>query len=223
MISGPKEPKCMDYYLTPLVEDLNKLFSGVKMKNPNFMFGETTIRAILSCVVCDLPAARKVCGFLSYNARFGCSKCLKEFPRIVSRERNDFSGCDCDQWVQRDDKLHVDMARKARNAESAKSRSRIESSHGSRYSELFNLHYFKIVRYHVVDPMHNLFLGITKHTINTWKKIELLKEKQLVALQERVDSINPPPGIGRIPRKIGGAFCYFTADEWKNWTLLYSV
>ena len=28
---------------------------------------------------CDIPAARKVCGFLSHAARLGCSKCLKIF------------------------------------------------------------------------------------------------------------------------------------------------
>ena len=50
-----------------------------------------------------------------------------------------------------------------------------------------------------------------------------MKEKEFNILQEKVDSINPPAGIGRIPRKIGSAFSSFTADEWKHWTILYSV
>ena len=35
----------------------------------------------------------------------------------------------------------------------------------------------------------------------------------------------PPPKIGRIPRKIGSqnGFSTITADEWKNWIILYSV
>uniref|UniRef100_A0A1X7VI87 Uncharacterized protein n=1 Tax=Amphimedon queenslandica TaxID=400682 RepID=A0A1X7VI87_AMPQE len=30
-------------------------------------------------VSCDIPAARKVCGFLGHAAMLGCSKCLKTF------------------------------------------------------------------------------------------------------------------------------------------------
>ena len=29
--------------------------------------------------------------------------------------------------------------------------------------------------------------------------------------------------IGRVPRKIASMFVAFTADEWKNWTLIYSL
>ena len=66
-------------------------------------------------------------------------------------------------------------------------------------------------------------LGIGKHAINTWKECTLLKEKPFDILQSKVDSINPPPGIGRIPSKVGSEFTSFIADEWKHWTLLYSV
>ena len=41
---------------------------------------QKTVRCLLLGVSCDLPAGRKVCGFL---AKFGCSKCLKEFPGSV--------------------------------------------------------------------------------------------------------------------------------------------
>ena len=80
-----------------------------------------------------------------------------------------------------------------------------------------------LVCHHVVDPLHNLFLGIAKHTINTWKKLSILKDGDFYVIQERVDSLIPPAGIGRIPRKIGSAFSSFTTDEWKHWKLLYSV
>ncbi len=71
--------------------------------------------------------------------------------------------------------------------------------------------------------MHNLFLGIAKHTVDTWRQLQILKSVQFDMLQERVDSIIPPAGIGRIPRKISSSFSSFTADKWKHWTLLYSV
>jgi len=35
--------------------------------------------AALLLVACDVPAARKLCGFLGHGAKRGCSKCKKEF------------------------------------------------------------------------------------------------------------------------------------------------
>ena len=37
------------------------------------------IKAALLCISTDIPAVRKVCGFLGHAARLGCSKCTKEF------------------------------------------------------------------------------------------------------------------------------------------------
>lgn len=160
-------------------------------------------------------------GFLSYTAKFGCSKCLKEFPRITNC--NDYSGFDYNNWQPGDPKTHKEKAEKAKQASTITEHTSIESSYGARYSELFRLPYYDIVRHHVVDPMHNLFLGISKHAITTWKQLEILKDKEFDIMQERVDCINPPAGIGRIPRKIGSSFSSFTADEWKHWTILYSA
>ena len=41
---------------------------------------------------------RKVCGFLSYNAEKGCSKCLNSFPTVSFGQKPDFSGYDCENW-----------------------------------------------------------------------------------------------------------------------------
>lgn len=71
LIPGPKEPKLhMNSYLTHLTEDLHRLWHGV-MLTAALSFGgmPVIIRAALSCVVCDIPASRKVCGFLGHNAK----------------------------------------------------------------------------------------------------------------------------------------------------------
>ena len=46
----------------------------------NSLFGLMPVCCALLCVSCDLPALRKVCGFTSYSALHGCSKCMKVFP-----------------------------------------------------------------------------------------------------------------------------------------------
>lgn len=78
LIPGPSEPsKTMNTYLTPLVADLLTLWDGVSFSTYNN--GTQLIRCALLCVGCDLPAARKVCGFLSHSANLGCSRCYSNF------------------------------------------------------------------------------------------------------------------------------------------------
>jgi len=149
--------------------------------------------------------------------------CLKEFPTGYFGSNPDYSGYDCDDWVPRGIATHRTNALAHNSAKTAMDRQKIERSHGIKYSELLNLPFFDIVQYHVVDPMHNIFLGIAKHALKTWKDLHVIDEKHYAVIQEKVDSMNPPFKLGRIPRKIGSGFASFTADEWKYWILMYSL
>ena len=79
VIPGPKEPsKHINSYLYPLVDDLLDLWhDGITVTTNN---EAATYRAALLCVACDLPAAHKVCGFLSHSSSHSCSKCMQIFP-----------------------------------------------------------------------------------------------------------------------------------------------
>ena len=72
----------------------------------------------------------------------------------------------------------------------------------------------------VMDPMHNILLGTAHHVISVWKTLGFL---DLRKLQERVDAFITPSDVGRIPLKIQSGFSQFTVDQWRNWTLLYSL
>lgn len=169
---------------------------------------------MLVCVICDLPATRKVLGFANFNANKGCSKCLKEFPTAHFGEKPNFSGYDCQNWLPRDNTTHKEKGSAYKSAPTASARKEILRSYGAKYSELFKLPYFDVVRYHVINPMHNIFLGIAKHTMKVWKDLNLLNVKSYTVLQGRVDSVIPPPKIERIPRKLSAGFASFTAEEW---------
>ena len=132
-------------FIEPLVSDLNRLYQGIYVNSPT---GRIKIRAILSCITCNLPATRKVCGFYNFNALKGCSKCLKSFPtasfgsnifQVITVMNGQYEIC---QYIYR----------------------RLQKQG---MPELPLNVVFDIVRYHmhVVDPMHNLFLGLAKHTI----------------------------------------------------------
>ena len=110
--------------------------------------------------------------------------------------------------------------RESKNAKTATERRSLERSCGCKYSMLLELPAFDIVQYHVIDPMHNLFLGLAKHTTKQWGELGILSNHDYKTIQERVDSISVPSKIGIIPRKIASNFFSFTADEWKHWILI---
>ena len=73
----------------------------------NISKGNTvTIRAALLCVGCDIPAARKTCGFLGHRATMGCSKCLQSFPTKEFGEMPDYSDFSVTRRVKRDNENH---------------------------------------------------------------------------------------------------------------------
>lgn len=43
------------------------------------------------------------------------------------------------------------------------------------------------------------------------------------SIQVMVDKFVTPADVGRIPSKISAKFVSFTADQWKNWALIYSL
>ena len=71
--------------------------------------------------------------------------------------------------------------------------------------------------------MHNLFLGTCKHMMEVWKDRGILNQAKLSQIQTKGNNLVVPHQIGRIPIKIEAHFSGFTAAEWKNWALVYSV
>lgn len=64
--------------------------------------------------------------------------------------------------------------------------------------------------------MHNLYLKI-------WKDNGVLRPEHFDVIQDRHDEMNIPQGIGRVPNKIHSKFSGLTADQWRNWTNLFSL
>lgn len=80
IIPGPGEPsRNVNSFLDPLVEELLDFWDGVWLNSPST--GPRFCRLAVLCVTCDIPAYRKLCGFLGFSARKGCNKCKKDFPR----------------------------------------------------------------------------------------------------------------------------------------------
>ncbi|MES9883515.1 MAG: hypothetical protein ABW185_21860 [Sedimenticola sp.] len=93
-----KEPS-LHNFLEPLVAELQHLWKGVRM-NVEARTTTKDVRAALLCCAADIPAARKLCGFLGHAATLGCSKCLKRFPGGFGVKKN-YSGFNRENWPMR--------------------------------------------------------------------------------------------------------------------------
>jgi hypothetical protein len=223
IIPGPHEPRHdVNTYLGPLIEELLLFWKGVAIDilMPSGI-EKRMLKCVLLCVSCDLPAARKTCGFLSHSATLGCSKCLKVFPGSVGSM--DYSGFTRSAWPQRTNISHRENVEKINQCRSKSTQSKMESELGCRYSILLKLPYFDPVRMHVIDPMHNLYLGSGKHMMAIWKEKEPVLGQNYDKIQNIVDNISVPSDVGRIPQKIESGFSGFKADQFKNWINTYSI
>lgn len=222
VIPGPKEPPLLiNSYLNPLVNELNDLWKGVILKDHNNH--SVLIRAALICASSDIPASRKVCGFVGHNAVKACSKCLLSFTTAAFGEKADYSDFDKTHWTARTNTEHRTNAEKHKMCTTQSAKKKIEREHGVRYTALLKLPYFDPVKMCVVDPMHNLLLGTAKHITELWKSKQILSSSQFDVIQEKVNSMVTPPDIGRLPYKISSGFSGFSADQWKNWVVSYSL
>ena len=221
VIPGPSEPpKTINTYLTPLVTDLLSLWKGLPFKTPT---STVEIRCALLCVACDLPAGRKVCGFLSFVADLGCSRCYCNFGTGIFGRR-DYSGFDRQSWKYRSNSKHRSDVQLTLSCSSKTAREKKESEVGCRYSCLLQLPYFDAVRMMIVDPMHNLYLGTAKRMFRTiWIKNFLTDQLTLGKVNSRISSLDVPSNVPfhRLPPSIE-ATC-LTAEQWMIWVNYYSI
>lgn len=162
---GPQEPSHgINSYLNPLVEELTKFLQGVTISiHVHSSTVQKLVRCALLCVSCDLPAGRKVCGFLGHAAQCGCSRCGKSFEETIGQM--DYSGFDRDSWSPRSAAEHRQVCQRLLSCRTKKDKHDIESNTGYYYSVLLKLPYFDSTRMLIVDPMHNMFLGTAKHVL----------------------------------------------------------
>ena len=146
---------------------------------------------------------------------------MKSFPRAAFGDKPDYSGYAVDEWEKRTGENHKHYAELARDAATQAERESLQRTWGVRYSELHSLPYYDPVRMHVVDPMHNLFLGTAKRVFKVWIETGILSPEKLKHIDSKMKNIKLPADIGRIPSNISTAHSRMTADEWKKWTLVY--
>src|SRR5258705_95133 len=168
------------------ISELKTLWTGVEIKiKERFQTQTIQVRAALLCVAADIPACRKLCGFKGHSALKGCSKCSKVFPGGVGNR--DYSGFNRNCWVPRTKSTHHNHANEVKNANTKRNFEEKATRYGVFYSVLIELDYFDVVRFHVIDPMHNLFLGTAKHVFKMWMKHDYITKPQMAKIDENLN------------------------------------
>jgi len=89
IIPGPHKPQLtVISFLEPLVLELTTLWRGIEMLTPE---GKKIVHAAIICNSSDVPACRKVNGFVGHSAAKACSCCLKDFPTEKFGDKSDYS------------------------------------------------------------------------------------------------------------------------------------
>ncbi len=215
------EPKSMNTFLRPIVDELKDLWRVGKWIKTHDNPGGTTLKVMLLGVACDSPASRKICGFLSHSAIKGCTRCLHEFSGKVGEKS--YHGYDKSSWPKRSNLSHRANCFKIRTAKNQTKREKLESQYGCRDSVLLELEYFDIIKQNAIDPMHNLFLGTAKSFFSLLVDREILNEEKMAKISENLESMHSNSTKLWLPKNIGTHWKYFNAYEWKQFTLVYSM
>ncbi|KAI0067506.1 hypothetical protein BV25DRAFT_1867919 [Artomyces pyxidatus] len=221
--------------LKPLVDDLLRLWKpGVYLsQTASYPLGRL-VRCALIPLVCDLPALRKVAGYMGHGGRFPCSFC--RISNEHAHSNFDYSSWDRHSWGE-----HLATAIRWRDAASEKEQQDLFEEHGIRWSELLRLPYWDVTKYSVLDSMHNLFLGdFKRHCKNIWhmtsdleadtpetdvpnpkKKSVVLDKNILKEVWRDIAQTYLPSWLGRPPKRFGATGGgRIKADHWRTGCLV---
>ena len=124
----------------------------------------------------------------------------------------DYSGYNQDNWTERTGAEHRQKAKELLKEKTPTALQNAESRIGLRYSILLSLPYFDPVKFTIIDPMHNLFLGTGKYAFEVWMDVGIITKKHLKHFQDIVEKFVVPTDVGRIPSSIGSGVRGFTAN-----------
>ena len=217
------EPNTLEYLLRPLVEELKIFYKdGIHLPKTDRL-----IKCVLICVTCDLPATRKVCGFLGHSAKLGCSRCLLDFG--AGTTKNVGKGFNKKFWRPRTQHEHRQDVAEVLALEPRR-RPAKEKERGVRYSPLLDLEYYHPIQFCAIDAMHNLFLGTAKTFMRLLlqhkdkrTREDLLNDDKMAIIDQRLSEFKQGLTDEWVVENMKSNMGTLTAAEWRHWTLVSSA
>ncbi|KIK81198.1 hypothetical protein PAXRUDRAFT_35943 [Paxillus rubicundulus Ve08.2h10] len=218
MTPGPTEPTGLQLqnYLKVVVDNLLELYTHRVCR---------LVRVMLLGVICDHPAMCKMSGFADHgHTTAPCLKCYVDQDHIFSNAslRNEFPG--------RKGEDHQKCCYEENDLPSEAQCATFFKEHGARWTELACLPYFNLVRQTIIDPMHNLLLGIVKtQWYSQWIQTPALRASTdkcareldvihcfLASFHDHCSQFKTLLWAGKLPTRVGEpAGGSLTADEYK--------
>ncbi|GBE78372.1 hypothetical protein SCP_0112570 [Sparassis crispa] len=226
---GPKELSAdeLQHFMKAYVDDLLKLYDDRTVIKMKLQPEGRRVHVLLLAVCCDHPALCRIVGFGDHNTKEGfCSRC-----KIKHADLETEAGMTIGAFPARDGEEHRQHAQEYLQEMDPQRRAEFFMQHATRYYELSHLPYFDAVRMTVVDPMHNILLGVVKtQWLDAWINTKALRERtavnkvcrELDQVHEYLKIFEMPQWVARLPNNVGyAAGGSLTADEWKGMALNY--
>ncbi|EIW82014.1 hypothetical protein CONPUDRAFT_72351 [Coniophora puteana RWD-64-598 SS2] len=177
------------------------------------------VHVILVAVVGNKAAAHKVGGYGSHSHTNFDTLCWISISNKAMPDafREGVFPTRTDQEQQELGELYRNLPNQAKRAKFA-------HNHATRFSQLSRLPYFDLVKQIVIDPMHNLFLGVVKtHFYNIWVQHKILcKQHELADMHHMIADFIVPTSCGKLPVEFGEpAGGSLTADQWMLLCTIY--
>ena len=129
------------------------------------------VHVVLVAAVCDKPAAHKIGGFASHSHTLFYTLCWitshdKEKPTAFQKGGMSFLFAQCTAishptaFRPRTNEEHRQLGEEYCQLSTITARKSFVKSYATRYTQLSCLPYFSLTEQIVIDPMHNLFLGM---------------------------------------------------------------
>ncbi|KAG1736838.1 uncharacterized protein EDB91DRAFT_1055457 [Suillus paluster] len=177
------------------------------------------VRVALVAVVCDKPAAHKIGGFGSHSHTNLCTACW-----ITQVDKARAAAFVKDAFKERTNLEQRELGEQYRQLTTPTARKNFVKDFATCYTQLARLPYFDLVNQVVIDPMHNLFLGLVKtHFYNIWVQGKVLRPNhELTAFHEMLANFTLPSSCGKLPKDIGmPSGGSLTADQWLLLSTVY--
>ncbi|PSR70650.1 hypothetical protein PHLCEN_2v13455 [Hermanssonia centrifuga] len=188
---GPKEltGEELQYFMKLFVDDLLMLYDHGIVAQTNAYPEGRRVRVTLIAVCCDHPALCRLCGFADHGTNgYFCPRCTIRQEYLHTPDGVKIGG-----FPLRDGNTHRNQAQDYANlGDDTKAKDAFFKEHSMRYFELSCLPYFDPVEMTVIDPMHNILLGVVKtQWYGTWIQGKTLRERTSTnKVRRELDSIH---------------------------------
>ena len=238
LIPGPAEPKDLDSFLYPLVQEMHILGDGIDgVVDGEFGVGTAghifRLRAWITTVTGDGPAAAKAMGFKRPGAALSpCRMCYIKGRRMPGSSIH---------YVPHDGKYSgFDMRTEARTDINLAVQANDEATYTqwgiTRKSILTGLRSIHFPRSFPIDIMHCILLNIVPSLFRLWigkvKGIDEDTNPEYRLSTQTLERIGAeledaasciPTSLGHVPRRVERHYNGFKAAEWKAWLTLYGI